>query len=77
MDDELLVAPSLTAKDLAGREGFDGNFLGRPVPLPALPGVQTVLLPDTHFSVLMRPDKRLAAVTGLGMDGSKLMDLAR
>jgi len=39
--------------------------------------VQTVLLPYTHFSVLMRPDKRLAAVTALGMDGQKLMDLDR
>jgi len=27
--------------------------------------------------VLMRPDKRLAAVTGLGIDGSKLRDLGR
>ena len=77
MDDELLVAPHLTAKDLAGRAGFDESFLGQPVPMPALPGVETVLLPYTHFSVLMRPDKRLAAVTGLGMDGSKLMDLDR
>ena len=77
MDDELLVARPLTAKDLAGRAGFDENFLGQPVPMPALPGVETVLLPYTHFSVLMRPDKRLAAVTGLGMDGSKLMDLDR
>src|SRR4051794_11281902 len=77
MDDELLVAPPLTAKDLAGREGFDENFLDQPVPMPALPGVETVLLPYMHFSVLMRPDKRLAAVTGLGMDGSKLMDLDR
>ncbi|MGW6174358.1 DNA/RNA non-specific endonuclease [Arthrobacter sp. NPDC055138] len=77
MDDELLVAQPLSAKDLAGRAGFDENFLGQPVPMPALPGVETVLLPYTHFSVLMRPDKRLAAVTGLGMDGSKLMDLDR
>ncbi|MEV7647829.1 DNA/RNA non-specific endonuclease [Arthrobacter sp. NPDC089319] len=77
MDDELLVAPPQTAKDLAGRAGFDENFLGQPVPLPALPGVETISLPYTHFSVLMRPDKRLAAVTALGMDGSKLMDLDR
>jgi len=47
------------------------------VPLPGLGGVDTVLLPYTHFSVLMRLDKRLAAVTGVGIDGSKLMDLDR
>ena len=36
-----------------------------------------MLLAYTHFSVLMRPDKRLAAVTALAMDGKKLMDLDR
>jgi endonuclease G len=66
-----------TARDLAGRAGYDAGFLGVPVPIPALPGVETVLLPYTHFSVLMRPGKRLAAVTALAMDGKKLMDLDR
>lgn len=36
-----------------------------------------MLLPYTHFSVQMRLDKRLASVTGLGIDGRKLMDLDR
>ncbi|MET3718665.1 hypothetical protein [Arthrobacter sp. UYEF21] len=45
--------------------------------MPTLAGVETVLLPYTHFSVLMRLDKRLAAVTALGIDGEKLMDLDR
>jgi DNA/RNA endonuclease G (NUC1) len=53
------------------------DFLGVLVPTPATPGVKTVLLPYTHFSVLMRPDKRLAALTALAMDGQKLMDLDR
>jgi DNA/RNA endonuclease G (NUC1) len=47
------------------------------VPVPSLHDVETVLLSHTHFSVLMRPDKRLAAVTALGIDGEKLMDLNR
>jgi endonuclease G len=75
--DELLVAPTLATKDLSDREGFDENFLGQHVPLPGLADVETVLLRYTHFSVLMRLDKRLAAVTGLGIDGRKLMDLDR
>lgn len=77
--DELTTheASAATARDLAGRAGYDAGFLGVPVPLPALPGVTTVILPYTHFSVLMRPDKRLAAVTALAMDGQKLMDLDR
>lgn len=75
--DELLIAPAATVEDLKGREGFDEHFLGQRVPLPALAGRQTVLLPYTHFSVLMRLDKRLAAVTGVGIDGGKLRDLDR
>ncbi|GGI01406.1 DNA/RNA non-specific endonuclease [Arthrobacter liuii] len=67
--DEQLVAPILAAKDLSNREGFDENFLGPEVPLPALPDVAMVLLAYTHLSVLMHLDKRLAAVTGLGIDG--------
>jgi DNA/RNA endonuclease G (NUC1) len=75
--DELMTheASAAAARSLAGRAGYDAGFLG--VPVPALPGVKTVLLPYTHFSVLMRPDKRLAAVTALAMDGKKLMDLDR
>lgn len=75
--DELLIPPSATINDLAGRKGFDEEFLGQHVPLPELAGVETLMLPYTHFSVLMRLDKRLAAVTGLGIDGSKLIDLDR
>ncbi|UEL29228.1 DNA/RNA non-specific endonuclease [Pseudarthrobacter sp. L1SW] len=75
--DELLTAAAATTVDLANRKGLDEDFLDRRVPLPGLPGADTVLLPYTHFSVLMRLDKRLAAVTGLGIDGGKLMDLDR
>ncbi|MFE4837948.1 DNA/RNA non-specific endonuclease [Arthrobacter sp. NPDC056691] len=75
--DELLIVPSATIEDLASRQGFDEDFLGRRLSLPQLAGVETVLLPYTHFSVLMRLDKRLAAVTCVGIDGSRLMDLDR
>lgn len=77
--DELMTdrAAAAAARDLAGRAGYDTGFLGLAVPIPALPGMKTVLLPYTHFSVLMRPDKRLAAVTALAIDGKKLMGLDR
>ncbi|WP_307000441.1 DNA/RNA non-specific endonuclease [Arthrobacter sp. V1I7] len=68
---------ALTAEDLSERPGFDEAFLGVRVGIPALDGVESTLLPYTHFSVLMRLDKRLAAVTALGIDGTKLMDLDR
>jgi DNA/RNA endonuclease G (NUC1) len=74
------LLPELRAayvEDLSDRIGFDENFLGRRVPMPALDDVTPVLLPYTHFSILMRPDKRLAAVTALGIDGEKLRDLDR
>ena len=54
------------------------TLLGLPVPDPRPWRVAaTVLLPYTHFSVLMRLDKRLAAVTALGIDGEKLRDFNR
>ena len=77
MDDESMIAPPASIADLAGRAGYDENFLGVSVPLPDLSGAGTVMLPYVHFSVLMYLDKRLAAVTGLGIDGSKLFDLDR
>ncbi|RBY92186.1 DNA/RNA non-specific endonuclease [Blastococcus sp. TBT05-19] len=64
--------------DLSDRRGYDPGFLGLPVPLPALTtGHPTVPLPYTHFTVLHRPDRRLAAVTALAMDGARLRSLDR
>jgi endonuclease G len=61
------------------RAGLDEQLLGTAVllPTPADATVDTVRLDYVHFSVLMRPDRRLAAVTGVGIDGGKLMDLDR
>lgn len=73
----MLITPTAAIEDLAGRAGYDENFLCVSVPLPELAGAETVLLQYRHFAVLMRPDKRLAAVTGLGIDNTKLIDLAR
>jgi DNA/RNA endonuclease G (NUC1) len=75
--DEMLTDPTASAADLAGRSGYDEDFLGITVPLPALPGVRTVVLPYTHFSVVMRLDKRLAGMTAVGIDGATLMDVGR
>lgn len=77
MDKMPLVRNAASARELNGRKGFDVDFLGPTVAIPALAGVSTVELPYTHFSILMRLDKRLAALTALGIDGKKLMDLDR
>lgn len=61
---------------LADRSGYDERFLGPAVPMPRLvaPDVETVMLPYTHFSVLLRPDRRLAAATVVGIDGGQLVE---
>jgi len=61
---------------LAGRTGYDERFLGPvvPLPLPTDPGVETVVLPYTNFSVVFRPDRRLAAVAAVVIDGGQLVD---
>ncbi|MPQ97040.1 DNA/RNA non-specific endonuclease [Modestobacter sp. I12A-02628] len=65
-------------EDLSGRSGLDERFLGVPVPLPGpVESVPTVRLEYTHFSVLLRTDRRLAAVTGVAVDGALLQDLDR
>ena len=65
---------------LSGRAGYDPRFLAPgpllPVPLPT-DGTEVVVLPYTHFSVVLRPDRRLAAATVVGIDGGSLVDLDR
>jgi len=75
-----LSAPPLgaTALELERRPGYDPTFLGVDVPMPAVAGdLPTVLLPYLHYSVLLRPDRRFAAVTALDMDGAHMFDLER
>lgn len=57
--------------------GYDPAFLGVPVPLPTSRSVRTIVLHYTHFSVVMRPDRGLAAATGVGIDGGSLVELDR
>ncbi|MFF6773080.1 DNA/RNA non-specific endonuclease [Streptomyces sp. NPDC012637] len=58
------------------RTGYDENFLGPTVPLalPARTSVETVVLPYTHFTVVFRPDRRLAASTAVCIEGGELLD---
>ncbi|MFF0750515.1 DNA/RNA non-specific endonuclease [Streptomyces sp. NPDC004267] len=58
------------------RAGYDETFLGPAVPLalPARAAVQTVTLPYTHFTVVFRPDRRLAASTAVCIEGAQLLE---
>ncbi|WP_327158548.1 DNA/RNA non-specific endonuclease [Streptomyces tubercidicus] len=61
---------------LADRAGYDEHFLGVrvPLPVPTRPQVETVVLPYTHFTVVLRPDRRMAVAAAVCVDGRRLMD---
>lgn len=61
---------------LTDRTGYDENFLGPvvPLPVPVRNSVETVTLPYTHFTVVFRPDRRLAASTAVCIEGSQLAE---
>jgi endonuclease G, mitochondrial len=66
--------------NLKGRAGYDPRFLapGPLVPLPEpVDGSEVVVLPYTHFSIVQRPDRRLAAATVVAIDGGELVDVPR
>ena len=66
-------------ESLADRKGYNDRFLGTalPLPAPADSGAETVILPYTNFSVVFRPDRRLAAATAVMIDGANLIDVPR
>lgn len=57
-------------------DGYDPGFLGIPLPLPS-PARATTQLDYPRFSVLLDEKRRFAAVTGVVIDGARLLDLAR
>ncbi|MEV7615095.1 DNA/RNA non-specific endonuclease [Streptomyces sp. NPDC089799] len=68
--------PEARVDSFATRTGYDEAFLGPavPLPVPATPDVRTVVLPYTHFTVVFRPDRRLAASTAVCIDGAQLLE---
>ena len=56
--------------------GYDPGFLRAALDLPD-PGAPTILLDYTHFSVRLSPARRLAAVTGVNINGQALLPLER
>jgi endonuclease G len=61
---------------LQAQTGYDPGFLGVPVDLPAVPH-PTIELDYVHFTVLLRPDRRLAALTAVNIDGGRLVQVPR
>lgn len=69
---------------MAAPPGYDPSFLGPEVPLPTTApsgagraAPTTVTLTSTHFTVVLRPDRRLAAATAVNVDGAQLVPLDR
>ncbi|MBB2921764.1 DNA/RNA non-specific endonuclease [Cellulomonas cellasea] len=57
---------------------FDPDFLDVRAPLPTAPADAPLReLTYTHFTVLLDPRRRLAAATGVNIDGAGLLDLGR
>lgn len=64
--------------DVTAATGYDDDFLGIPLPLPRPVGDAPVReLPYPRFTVLLDPVRRLAAMTGVNIDGAMLQDLPR
>lgn len=58
--------------------GYDSEFLPYTLPLPRPTDGRTVIeLPYVHFTVLLDPARRLAAATGVNIDGAALIDVDR
>lgn len=57
-------------------DGYDSEFLTTPLPLPRPAGaVRELTYP--RFSVLLEPERRLAAVTAVNIDGARLQSVSR
>ena len=83
--DERATAPAPDAADAppagaAEASGFDPQFLGVPAAMPALPDEQaaaSVVLDYEHFTVVLDTARRFAGVTGVNIDGKRLVQVPR
>lgn len=57
-------------------DGYDPGFLDGDVPLPRPTG-SAVDLPYPRFTVLLDPERRLASVTAVNIDGAQLREVSR
>ncbi|MCS3843514.1 DNA/RNA non-specific endonuclease [Microbacterium sp. AK031] len=57
-------------------DGYDAGFLATPLPMP-LPAPEVRELTYPRFSVLLEPQRRLAAVTAVNIDGAHLREVPR
>lgn len=64
--------------DVRMTNGYDGDFLPIRLPLPELAAPRALVeLPYVHFTVLLDPERRLAALTAVNIAGAELVDVPR
>lgn len=77
-DPEKMTEPFVD-DDYEGRQGYDENFLGLPVPMPQVADTSVVaemddgsghVIPYEHFSVVLHKGRRLALLTACNIEGS-------
>jgi endonuclease G len=72
------VGSECDTRFMSTSNGYNHAFLPVDVPLPRPTDGRLVIdLPYVHFSVLLDPARRLAAATGVNIDGAALLDLGR
>jgi len=59
------------------RAGYDPGFLELAAPVPIPTASDLLELPYTHFTVLLRPARRLAAITAVVIDGANRVEIGR
>jgi DNA/RNA endonuclease G (NUC1) len=63
--------PSVETGDLSKRKGFKGDFLSVPISLPKVAMDNKVVLPYSHFTVVMNPERRMPYFTAVNIDAIK------
>jgi endonuclease G len=66
--------------DVLGDMGFDAWFLGFDVPMPQVPradAAASVDLDYLHFTVVLDTRRRFARITGVNVDGERLVEIER
>ncbi len=69
--------PSTPPASLAPAPGYDESFLAAPVPLPSATGRDVRVLPYRHFTVALAPERRLALLTAVNIDGARIVEVER
>src|SRR3954468_17036722 len=77
-DASVSAGTAVSAHELEDRAGYDPAFIGVQLPMPVLTTPEpTVELHYLHYSVLFRPDRRLAAGTEPTTGGPQLVQVVR